>query len=497
MKKSKLFYYADKLAVIYLIIPFLIFSVTWLKPIYAALCCAVIGVFCYKALFNSTSFGDKNISGFELKTLIIAFAFITLWVSMSGIGCMVFQNEDHIWRNGMYEVLVNENWPITMKIQTDGVCVEKGFSYYSGFWLPSACIGKIFGINIGYKFQMVWAAIGIYLFYIILCKLLNEISLWPLVLFVFFSGMDVVGYYVTGGDLKLLLPTEHIEWWSILFQYSSFTTQLFWVFNQAVPAWLATVLILAQENNRKTILIWTLTLLNCTMPFVGLLPFVIYKIIPSLSKTDDDRQASYFTIAGQKFYFSQWKNDIFTFGNVVLGGIVGIVSLLYLSKGGGMFHIGFINLRGGGWLVYLVFIMVEFGAVWLSVLWAHQNNPLFYITFIWLALCPLLEMYGDKNFCMRASIPALVILFIYVIQALRMAVSLKKVRNFVIIMLFIAIGSVTALHEFNRTIVTTFRVYTNGSDSFIQEAASFRDIMGNEYETADISKNLFFKYLCR
>lgn len=495
MNKSKLFYYTDKFALIYLIIPFLIFSVTWLKPVYALLCCIVTGVFFYRFLFNYTSCEDKNISGSELKTLIIAFVLITLWVSISGIGCMVFQNEDHTWRNGMFEVLVNQDWPITMKMQADGTYIEKGFSYYTGFWFPSACIGKIFGINIGYKFQVIWAVIGIFLFYIILCKLINEISLWPLILFVLFSGMDIIGYYLTGGDLKLLSPTEHIEWWSVLFQYSSFTTQLFWVFNQAIPAWLATVLIIAQENNRRTILIWVLTLLNCTMPFVGLLPFVIYKFIFSLLNTNNHKRI--FDIINHKSYFLQWTKDLFTFDNVVFGGLVGTVSFMYLSKGDGMFHIGLISLRGGGWLVYLVFIMLEFGAIWLSVLWAHQNNSLFYIVFMWLALCPLLEMYGDKNFCMRASIPALVILFIYVVQALRMSVSLKRMRNFMIIMLFIVIGSVTTLHEINRTLEVTFRVYVSRNDSFIQESASFRDIMNNEYETVDINKNLFFKYLCR
>ena len=98
MNKGKLFYYTDKLAVIYLIIPFFIFSVTWLKPVYALICCIVTGIFFWKFLFNHATFGNKKISGFELRTLIIAFVLISLWVGISGIGCMVFQNEDlRLW----------------------------------------------------------------------------------------------------------------------------------------------------------------------------------------------------------------------------------------------------------------------------------------------------------------------------------------------------------------------------------------------------------------
>ena len=52
MEKSKLFDLASKFAMLYLAVPFLIFSATWLKPFYALLCLAVMGVVIYGTFRN-------------------------------------------------------------------------------------------------------------------------------------------------------------------------------------------------------------------------------------------------------------------------------------------------------------------------------------------------------------------------------------------------------------------------------------------------------------
>lgn len=486
MEKGKLFDWASKFAVVYLTVPFLIFSITWLKPFYAIICVVIVGIVIYRVFKDSAQDKQEMFSRSEQGRLLAAFLVILLWVGLSGIGRSAFQNEDHAWRNGMFELLVNQDWPVMMEVPMEEGLAGRGFSYYMGFWLPAACLGKLFGMGVGYKFQMLWAVLGIYLFYIILCKLLKRIAVWPLVFFTLFSGMDIVGYYVTGIDLRTIGQTEHLEWWCTLFQYSSFTTQLFWVFNQAVPAWLATVLVMAQKDNKRTVLIWASMLLNCTMPFVGFLPFLVCKMVTDMSE--------------KRFHtkeFLQYVKGILTFDNLIGGGVVGIISFLYLSKGDEMFSLGLIDMRGGGWLVYLVFLLVEVGVMWLSVLWAHRDKPMFYVTFAWLAICPLLDMYGDRNFCMRASIPALVVLFVYVMQALIVSWENKKMKHMIIIASLIVLGGVTPVHEFNRTIAETYNAYVLEQRSLTQNPVSYEDVMNNGYETTDIGQNFFFRYLCK
>ena len=63
--------------------------------------------------------------------------------------------------------------------------------------------------------------------------------------------MDIVGLLLTGNPSVIetrLCEKIHIEWWARFYQFSSFTTQLFWVFNQAVPAWIATLLVLSTKR---------------------------------------------------------------------------------------------------------------------------------------------------------------------------------------------------------------------------------------------------------
>lgn len=481
MKKSFLYNFAYKIAFVYLLVSYVIFSVGWMKPIYAIVCCGIVFVSSVKCFRQSSFIDDSSLSNTEWKKLLVAFVIILIWTGVSGVGGAAYQTEDHVWRNAMYETLVNQKWPV-IEAEIEGVG-RRGYSYYMGFWLPAACVGKVFGLDIGYKFQIVWAALGIFLFYLLLCKILRRISIWPLIIFIFFSGMDILGYYILGNDIGSVSQTMHLEWWASAYQFSSFTTQLFWVFNQAIPAWLAVVMILSSQDAKSTVLVWSTMVLNCTMPFVGMIPIIADKLLKNLLFTKDD--------------IREWGKGVFTFQNVAGGGIVGITSFLFLSKGNEMGGIHFIELNDGGWLLYLVFIMLEAGFLWISLYWIHKKTILYYLSFLWICICPLLDLYGDKNFCMRASIPALLTLFIYTVQALYIGIEEKRWKNIIGISVILLIGAVTPLHEINRSISMTAQSYIYKDISVMQKPVSFDDIMNNEYETVNTEENLFFKYLCK
>lgn len=300
MKKSDLYTLVYKISLVYLLISFMLFTVGWMKPLYALICCIIVGLSLLKSFFETVFEDEILISKKEASVLFCGLFIIGIWVGISGIGGVSYQTEDHIWRNAMFETLVNADWPIIAPKLSESD--PRGFSYYIGFWIPAVCVGKIFGINAGYMFQIVWAVLGIFLFYLLLCKILNRISLLPLVVFIGFSGMDILGYYILGNDMSAISQTQHLEWWSTVYQFSGFTTQLFWVFNQAIPAWLAIMMILSSKNERNIILIWSSMVLNCTMPFVGALPFIVYKILKNLTNVSE---------------LKNWLKNVFTFQNVI------------------------------------------------------------------------------------------------------------------------------------------------------------------------------------
>lgn len=61
-------------------------------------------------------------------------------------------------------------------------------------------------------------------------------------------------------------------------QYSSHSTQLYWVFNQAIYGWLLTLMILNEKKKENLILYWSCGLLECTFPFVGMIPFLALQV---------------------------------------------------------------------------------------------------------------------------------------------------------------------------------------------------------------------------
>ncbi|MBQ9604660.1 MAG: hypothetical protein IJR45_04520, partial [Firmicutes bacterium] len=316
---SKVIKAAYPLACIYCTLPLVIFFLGWLK-LYIALPSAAVLIaalwFCAKnAPEPQLKFGKDNI-----PVLIAALVLITLWVLLSGIGKVMYQNPDHTFRNSIFEMLIAHDWPIKGYIPTDSGAEARGLIYYIGFWMPAALVGKVLGVNAGYVFQIIWAVFGIFLLYLLICEKTGKISLFPLVILIFFSGLDIIGFELFYGDVERYNIIAHIEWWTgaDIFQFSSFTTQLFWVFNQAIPAWLLTLLIYSQKNNRCIIFLAGLALLNSTLPFIGMIPLIlcfVFERLKSFKKQD----------------IIPFITDLFTFENILGGDTAGILSYLYLK----------------------------------------------------------------------------------------------------------------------------------------------------------------------
>lgn len=410
---------------------------------------------------------------------------LLFWVAVSGIGGIAFQNEDHAWRNAMFEMLVEEKWPVIRTVTVDGIAQTRGYSYYMGFWLIPALAGKLFGLQSGYYFQILWAYIGILLFYYGICILRGKIEIWPLLVFIFFSGADIVGWYLSGISLSEIEPTQHLEWWT-QFQFTSTTAQLFWVFNQAIPAWLVTVLLCLQRDNRCIALLLAVSAISCILPVIGMVPICLYRMFAG-------------DYGEKRFRASWWKRlagDSITVENVLCGGVVGILSCLFLLRApGGEGNGVLIELRNGGWLIWLVSLLVEVGGFFAAVYCYQKRNPLLYVLLAWLCLCPVLNVYGGDNFCMRASIPALILLYLYVTDALERSLLGRKWLSFLFLLAVLTAGAVTPMHEIKRTISETERIYTSSGQQTLSESVGTDRVLGNVYESVDTGESVFYRFL--
>lgn len=223
---------------------------------------------------------SRNVAGdtvaFTRRQLLITVGVLLAWTVLSGIGGFVWQNRwDHLFRNAVFEDLVNRPWPV---IENQSI-----LTYYIGYWLPSAAVAKVVGsLWIGRLCQLIYGFVGILLAFLLTIEMVGNMKLRYLIPFIFFSGLDILGLILAG---RTLPDNFHIEIWSPLALWESNTTLLFWVYNQVVPAWVATMLILC-FHRIKGLPAMTLCFLSISAPFsvVGLFPLALYYIIVSAWK---------------------------------------------------------------------------------------------------------------------------------------------------------------------------------------------------------------------
>lgn len=270
----------------YLSIPILIFFVGWLQTGYAFVCCLLLiyGVvtFC-KNLPKQTDFDFVPGKQFAV---VAGLAFV--WVSLSGIGGFANQDWDHHFRNALFRDLIQQQWPVYYSFPADYKITElanhqAALNYYFTFWLPAALAGRMAGPVVANVFLLLWSYAGILLILYQLNRLFNfKYTLFVSLLFIMWSGLDILGKVFIDGQLPPSLDSIELYFH---YTYTAFTTDLFNVFNQAIPTWLVTCWIL---NFRKDLTIVPIILLIPYAPFpcVGLSVFYgLYFIGDKLSLT--------------------------------------------------------------------------------------------------------------------------------------------------------------------------------------------------------------------
>lgn len=462
------------LTYLYIFLPFLIFNFGWLKPIFSVPIFFILLVLIFKMIKTDTPY----IANVNNKTIILITVIAIIWIYLSGIGNLVWQNNDHQWRNAIFNCLVHDNWPILKTYNSE----TRAFTYYCGFWLPSAIIGKLFGINAGYLFQIIWALYGVVIFFLLVSIYTKTDIIKATLLFIFFSGLDIIGVFFTTGSLNELFSTTHIEWWSS-FQFSSFSTQLFWVFNQAIYGWILTILILIQKDNSKIFALLSTGLLTTTFPFIGLIPIAIYKTISNSNSIN---------------HFFQ---SILTKYNIIMGGTIGLISFLYLISTSQYQKISlafFYRPTKEFLFLYMIFEMLEFLIFFPFISMKLIDKKLLMIISIELLTFPLITVGNSYDFCMRATIPSLVCLFLFINESIQnIDFSIRKIIFTIVLLL----GSITALHEISRTTNESYKVFIEKqplNEQFVSEDDLFINSQYYmHYSNSVSSKNIFYKYLSK
>lgn len=489
----------NQLTIIYVGLPLLIFLISWLKPYIAVISFVLLIYAIYLGYFKNEQFklfdfiNDRN-----FVYIILLFAF--LWCYFAGLGGFWYQSWDHNWRNAIFRDLINYSWPLYYKT------IDAAMVYYMGYWLPSAVFAKIFlfvssafSFFIGNVFLLLYSVVGVFLLFAHILKAVEVKSCFKaisVILFiVLFSGMDIVGVQLPGAYKYMW----HIEWWAAYAQFSSLTTVLFWVFNQGLPAWLLTMLFYNNKNKVENFGLIAILCFFCSpLPFMGLSVFLIVYTIKNLI---------------DEYIKKQLKNyifKVFSFQNIIaVFCITPIVALYFLSNhstaangviGSMTSHYNLLFMS-----IMVIFFMLEAGVYLILLFIQYKKDLMYYIVFISLMLCPFIKVGYNADFCMRASIPALLILAIMIIKFLFNENNFKKYKIiYIILCLCLVLGSVTPIIEFARGINDVVK-----NKSVFRSADNVKTLEGNigydsdgffhngNFVTTYPENKPFFKYLAK
>jgi len=510
-------------AYIYLVLPFVIFCLGWIR-IPLNLLSAILICFISFQILRQIFKASTNEPGIQLRSFIFPVILLGIWVLFSGIGGFTFQNSDFNARNAIFRDLINEPWPVIYS-PSQSNHIFPGHSqimlvYYFGYWLPAALIGKLAGWGGANAFLYFWSWLGTILVVMLLAKKFHKSPYLPTLFLIFFSGMDILGELLLIGNNRQNLefpalsyiwpPIQHLEWWAQHMEYSSFTTQIYWVFNQALPAWLCMAIFVNGIDRRHIAFLWALCFFYAPLPAVGMFPFVMIVMFKrdTQKQITDLKKNSFLqrTIGGLNTAWQQTR-QVLSFENVLGGGVIILVAYLFFSSNLAIQRSGILNISP---IMLLLFDILEFGMVWVILLPLHFKNLRWYLIGILLSFLPLLRVGFGPDISMRASIPALFLLMVAAAEGLY----LLKGKKRLLLIICLVIGAATPIYEINRSIARTAAYYFFPNNPKTQELLSYNEPRPIDELTADeigsISNcrncvnfvgdghdSLFYRYLAR
>lgn len=465
-------------SILFLVIPIIIQLFFWYNRIISIPCIILLLIATYLVIkrFKYLDAKDyKNI--FNKKKMFFLLILIIIINVMSGAGGIFMQNWDYHGRNAIFRDLIENAWPV--RYNYSGMEYEMSIfgtggilNYYFAFWLPGALVGKIAGFKIASLFMLLWQTLGVTLFFYLVFRLMRNIKYRYFFIFIAFGGLNVIGHIIMNAYLNIPITpigSTHIDTSMGIFCMSSFITQLFWVFNQSIPAWLAVLLFLQQKDYKTAGYLFALLVPFGPFPMLGFLYLIFCYIIFGKKfdkKIDLNRVKELLTI--ENF-----------FGCISVLPIVFMYTLNESKKG--LFIVDAIKsgTLKDTLVSYVLFVILEF-LVYIVII-NKKNYKQLIMCFLYFAIAPLFYI-GGSDLGNRSTIPLLIILYLLVIKYLDEYRNVDKKTHIKqkILVVILLVAFMTNFNEFYRSIKYTFINYKTGYSNFSDSYHSFSSFEGKE-----------------
>jgi len=464
--------------ILFLVIPIIIQLFFWYNRLISIPCIILLllGTYFVMKKYKSLDYDDYY-KIFNKKKIIFLILLIILINVLSGAGGLFPQNWDYHGRNAIFRDLIENSWPV--RYDYSALKYEKSIfgnggilNYYFAFWLPGALVGKIAGFRIASLFMLLWQTIGVSLFFYYVCRLFRNVKYRYYFIFLAFGGLNVIGHIIMNkywGQPIHPIGVTHIDTSMGIFCMSSFITQLFWVFNQSIPAWIAVTLFLQEKDYRTCGYFFALLVPFGPFPMLGFL-YLIFCTIIFGKKLD-------------KFIDLKRIRELITLDNIF--GCMSVLPIVFMytlnESRKGCFIID--NLHNGKLkevlFSYFMFVILEF-LVYIIII-NKKNFKQIIMCFAFFSIAPLFYI-GGSDLGNRATIPLLIILYLLVCDRLN-KINFKNKKEFLIqisTIIILLVASVTNFNEVFRSLKNQYVNHKNGISNFSDAYHSFHNFEGKE-----------------
>ena len=498
-------------AMIYLVLPVIIFFIGYLKIVWALLFsvitigCVVLGFLDIAKKKPENALEERSVT---LKTsyFIWLIPFALFFIYLSGVGEFSWCVGDHRVRYAILNDLINYKWPVIYDFSTqhNPVVAEAlgegkvAFAYYFIFWMVPAVFGKLFGLLTARIVLVIWSAIGLILLTIGALILYGKQSRFLFIGLMLFAGFDVFPYlyneYIRGFGATWEDWTWHLRVVGNFYQLMN-------VFHQSIPGWLITVLLLLCTNSKSIGLLGSLMFCYSPWAAIGILPMCICKMV--------------ITNKGHKA--KEVLKNIFSVGNLIVPTVFFICfASFYTANSNSATEYGFIWTFYSSWktllIDYIAFVVFEFGIWVLLIHKKYKKDWMFYAAVATMVILPVYKMTPPNDLLMRGSMAPLFTIALYVVMFVTdsfnemMEKGNKKAKPRLIVLALL----VAAYSSFNfmltSTLFTTMIYAKLEPETDIKTSiVSFGDIRDEEhidmvqrqFYIYDYEDSFFFKYLAK
>lgn len=503
----------------FLALPIIIFFIGYLRP-YVGIPLALLFVSAFVlSVRDSVKDQSKKLLSKDDTVIkipvgyLIGFALTAVILSLvSGVGEFIFTLNDHPYRRAIMNDLVNYKWPVIYDYSTQtnpDVIKEIGrtsgtyaFMYYFTYWLPAAVIGKIGGSFAANMALMLWNAVGIFLTFIGVSKIIGRASFTVPFVYICFAGLDVLPNIVH----------TFVEWdcwngmevWAPVLAYMSNFAELTSVFHQCVPCWLIMTLIMMSYNTRSLGLCGGMLFAYSPWGIIGLFPLAVVRAFSKPMREGGTGKA---------------VKNVFSIINIIsCASLLLVYTPFYLGNHSSTsikgFFWKFINDPAMSVIVYILFIVIEIVPT-AVILWkTEKKEALFIASLIELMIIPLYKVTEANDFCMRSSMAARFVLCILLARYLKdiydvdkviVAKKLKRKKKDVAKLVFTMLAVILMIYP---SFVMGYYVLGSeftGEPHNAEDIGSYGNIKNAEhtwnvthnYISNDYQEAFFFKYLAK